>query len=440
MKRSIVLSAIIAVIFAIFGTSQYTRVSKESAVREKLLAEASELGISAEAKDADASRAGRRDRPDREASARTSAKDLIAFAKEMEEFQKNPPGQEQQEKIQKRVLDFMENLASLDAAQIKILIAAIRADSTLGDEMRKGLIGFSVMTLSGSNPRAAIALFTEGSDLLPDGPMNSGILKGALGKWAREDPEGALEWVRTNSKKFPDLITEDTKRGLIAGAAVNDPKIALGLISELGLATENSLGSTLSSIVSAATTSQQRSATLAAIRSYTEDSLKSPDLQNTAIDRSLSQFGSLAAQEGFTAATAWVEDNKLSENELNAFTSGLDYANRKDNGKWVEWIGEKLPPEQAGERIGNIVRQWTRDDYQAAGEWLNTAPAGTTKNTAIRSYAETVAPYEPETAAQWVETLPQGKDRDSAIRKVHNAWMSKDKEAAAAFAEKHGIK
>jgi hypothetical protein len=85
------------------------------------------------------------------------------------------------------------------------------------------------------------------------------------------------------------------------------------------------------------------------------------------------------------------------------------------------------------------MRNWTRNDYQSAGQWLTTAPDGLVKNAAIRSYAETVSPYDPETAAQWALTLPPGNERERTLRRIHQNWPADDSAAKEAFARKHGI-
>jgi hypothetical protein len=86
--------------------------------------------------------------------------------------------------------------------------------------------------------------------------------------------------------------------------------------------------------------------------------------------------------------------------------------------------------------IRGLIRRWTTHDYQAAGKWLGITPEGPTKNTAIASYAETVASYEPETAAQWALTLPPGTDRERTLKTIHRNWPKDDPEGAAAFAKK----
>ena len=65
---------------------------------------------------------------------------------------------------------------------------------------------------------------------------------------------------------------------------------------------------------------------------------------------------------------------------------------------------------------------------------------GLIKNAAINTYIIAVAPYEPDPAGQWALTLPAGPSRDGNLRIVYRDWLKKDPVAAAAFAEKHGIK
>ena len=171
--------------------------------------------------------------------------------------------------------------------------------------------------------------------------------------------------------------------------------------------------------MNAAKTPDDRTATLAALREHlatlTDEKAKMK-LSNTA----MSNFASSVAREGFDAGIQWVAEANFTPAELENFADGLQGSVKSgDNGRWIEWIGEKLPPDKAAENIGNLVNNWTRNDYQAAGKWLGTAAEGPAKNAAVRSYAETVSEYEPETAAQWAMTLPPGKDRDETLKHIY---------------------
>jgi hypothetical protein len=86
-----------------------------------------------------------------------------------------------------------------------------------------------------------------------------------------------------------------------------------------------------------------------------------------------------------------------------------------------------------------LIQRWTTEDYQAAGKWLATTPESPAKNTAVSSYAQTIANYEPQTAAQWALTLPPGENRDNTLKRIYSYWPKDDPGGAAAFAKKHSI-
>lgn len=439
MKISIAASIVILLVAALFGVPNQQRLVMVRASHAKLVAEAATLGIFLDSSNAaDPVRITKRGRADREADARLAAAEFIAFAKEMEAIEKKggPPD----EAMQKRTMEMMDRMMSLDSAQLKILIAELRANKELKDETREGLISFAIMTLSNDHPQAALALLTESADLFKENGMGKHVVSSSLTKWANDDPLAALEWVRKNSGKFPDLITDDAKRGLISGAAVSDPKLAFKLIGELGI---KETSSPVSEIIDAAKTAEDRTAVLGALREHLA-TIANEDTRQSAANNAVAALARSVVKEGFESGTKWIAAANLSPAELESFASALSYSDKKgETGQWIEWIGKNLPSEKSDDPIRNIVRNWTRDDFQAAGEWLTRAPEGPTKNTSVRSYAETVSKYEPETAGQWAMTLPPGKDRDQTLKRIYHNWPKGDdaaKQAAAAFAKEHGIK
>ncbi|WAC20575.1 hypothetical protein OVA24_04180 [Luteolibacter sp. SL250] len=442
MKRTLAITAGLALAIGLAGWRNQGRISTIQAERKALHAEAEKLGITTGADTAGTEAAAEhRRRPDREAAAKATAAEVIAFAKEMEAMQKqggNPNAD--MEGFQERILGLMDRMTSLDSAQLKALIAEFRNAPGLSDEIRQGLIGFSVMTLSKEHPRTALELFTESSDLFPDNRMSKHMVSGALGEWAKKDPDAALEWMRTNKEKHSDLITGQAKQHLISGIAQTDPQRAFQLLAELSDGSSPETYSPMHAIMQAARTPAQRTATLEAFREYAAG-LPAGDGRTHATQQALSQLASQMAGEGFESSTAWVASAKLSPEEMEAFSDGITYNSKpEDKAKWIGWVSETLPPEKSASQVKQIVNQWTRDDYKAAGEWLVAEPDGPSKNTAIQAYAETVAPYEPDTAAQWALTLPAGKERDATLKRIHREMKGKDEAAAAAFAQKHGIK
>ena len=154
----------------------------------------------------------------------------------------------------------------------------------------------------------------------------------------------------------------------------------------------------------------------------------------------VSSLARSAVEDGYASATAWFDSARLTDAESAAFIKSLSpWQIKADTGHWISWMAGKLPADQLAPKVEEFVSHWAREDYQAAGQWLNSSEPGPAKEAAVKSYANTVAPYEPESAAQWALTLPPGKDRDSLLTNVHSHWQKVDPEAAATFARKHGI-
>jgi len=150
------------------------------------------------------------------------------------------------------------------------------------------------------------------------------------------------------------------------------------------------------------------------------------------------------AQKDLSRAT----DIKLSPSEIASFAQALSgtlgYMQLDvSRGRWIEWAGANVPSDKRNLLVHNLMYDWTIDDFQAVGEWLNTVVDGPIKHSAIRTYAATLAPYQPEAAAEWAVTLPPNAGRQSILKQIHSKWPQTDpaaKAAAAAFAIKHGIK
>lgn len=102
-------------------------------------------------------------------------------------------------------------------------------------------------------------------------------------------------------------------------------------------------------------------------------------------------------------------------------------------------MAANLPADQANMRISNMVRFWTEQHHRAATAWLDGLPDSPLKNQSVVVFAETVAPYEPETAVKWAVTLPPGEHRDASLRRIHQIWSKQDPTASAASAKAHGI-
>ncbi len=435
LKFSVGISILILGLGLMIGLVHQKRLTTLQAERLELVAQAGKLGISPilTGSTGDA-RITKRQREGREVQAHSLAMDLAAFAKEMELHDKDGSGGD--EAIQKRGMEIMARLMELDASQIKVVISGLRDDKSLSEDTRINMIGLTITMLGEDHPSAALALFTDFSDLLAGSPMGKHVVSSSLSHWANQDPLAALEWVRKNSAEHPDLADDETKQSIITGAARNDPKLAFKLITEMQL---DDKSAAVQALVEAGKTPVQRTAILDALREHLATIPDESDREDL-LKESLESMGRNLAEESFNSTQSWISQSKLSPEESAQFAGGLSYFNTKqDTGKWIDWMATTLPKEQLRDNVDNLIGQWTQQDYQAAGKWLAAAPDGPAKNASISTYAGTVAEYEPRTAVQWALTLPDGEERQATFETIYQNWPKNDAAAAAAFAKEHGI-
>jgi len=440
MKASLLLTAVILLAGGLFINRSHHELAVLKTEREDLATEARDLGISVsdnpgEARDSAKLRGSSRIRSEHPDRANQTAASLIAFAREMEEKQKSGGGGRPDSEMQKQILEIIEQVTALTPAELRVVIDQLRADGSISDDLRQGLLGFTIMTMAERNPQAALNLFTQLGKDASENNMHGHVVSSALSTWAKDDPLAALEWVRKNGKDHPEIVTDDAKRGIIRGAAQQDPALAFQLIDELGF--ENPERAT-HEILQAARTPEAKLAAIDLLRKRLEGQAD-PELRDNMLN---SAFSGLAntRNETFESTTTWLADASLNEKELAAFAKGLHYHQTKnDTGKWIGWLAESLPADKLSGSVENMVSNWTRQDFHAAGTWLASAPDDAAKAPAVKAYAETVAEYEPETAAQWALTLPPGETRQQTLRSIYQRWPQDDAAAKEAFALKHGL-
>jgi hypothetical protein len=442
MKISIALSLLVLAIAGTLGTRVHRQLAAAREDRRRLIAEAAPLGISIDpTKPSQQAVVTRHSREDREANARKTASDLIAFVREMEALETK--GAAPDEAGRERMLEIMDRLRALDPARLNVLIAAVRENPELSEKGRQQLVGFSIMTLATTHPESALTLYAEFADCFKDPDHDGSIdrtIRSVLARLAKDDPLAALEWMKQNGAKFPDLVTDESKTSILAGAAARDPALALKLIGELGLKDANAA---VKAIAGNARTPEELSALLPTLREYLATIPDELARMQVRVE-TLATFGKTLAGQNFETVRQWLGSAKLDAVELESIACGLSYSiNSEDGGKWIEWLGTSLLPEKSGQFARIYAFRWTQNDYKAANQWLLNAPDGPLKQAAIRGFAESVSHQEPESAAAWAVTLPAGKERDETLKQIYVNWPKgndADKAAAEAFAREHGLK
>ena len=436
MNKSVVLTITILVIGAIPALFQAKRRHSLKEANRALVSEAEELGIATGFEESDGrSRYSKRPRSGQRKKASLTAADVISYALKMERLDHS--GEEVGDDDERRGLEILKQLQRMDPDGLKMFIEEIRSDSDLTPQSRGNIVAHAIMMLSENHPQAAVALFAESGDLVSSSMMGDHVLSSAVSRWAEQDPVAALEWIKANSKKYPEAAGDWAKEGVLSGTALRDPKLAFQLFDEIGFEhPENALDSILSS---GEGDPEHRNLVLGALREHLQgmpDAEEREDLRSAAFEI----FARNAEEEGYESLTKWMGESNFSEEEKAMFAGGLSYfATKQETGQWMDWLAQNVTGEEMKEPVAELISEWTQQDYVAAGTWLSGAADGPAKTAAVESYAEVVAEYDPQVAGQWAMTLPPGPGRNATLRAVHENWPESDPQGAAAFASEHGL-
>lgn len=299
MKTSITLSAIILAVCTALGWYNHQEFAAVRETRARLVAEAAPLGIFVDSLHGDhpirLTKRGKRS--DKNAEARLVARDLLRASKEMGNENKSPS-----QATESLFTDAADRMISLDPGQLEMIIAEIEASTEVGGARHDWLVEFSIKMLANLYPRDALALLTKPSELIKDGSIDV-IISSSLKSWAKEDSMAALDWLRKNGDQFSAQIHDDTKLALIEGTATGDPKTVFKLIGELAAKSDEAIPR----IISAAKTNEERTAILAALRSYL-DIMRSSDVGNEMGDSELRKIYDNWPEADMAGSEAFAKD------------------------------------------------------------------------------------------------------------------------------------
>lgn len=428
MKFSIATSLLILALGGAMGFMQRSRLTDLRQDQSELATKAGTLGIVVPTTDDTSSTKRQREESSKES--RMIISQLVAGMKEMQEREKS--GEEMSEAEVARLL---KQLVDLDPTQLKQVIIGIREEPGITDEMRENLLSVMMMLLAEQHPASALSLISESKNLLVDENTQKQIMLASLARWAKQDPQAALSWMRGHAGAYPEFSDDETKQSIISGAAESNPQLALKLMAEMKL---DEPAAAISTLVETGTTPEKRAAILTALREYATtiaDETERADL----IETSLEDMARNLTNEKLDSVKTWLAAENLTPAETAQFAGGLSYFNTKEEtGQWIGWMADSLPPEEISENVDNLVGQWTQQDYLAAGKWLSTAAESPAKTAAVKTYAATVAEYEPQTAVQWALTLP-ADERQETFQAIYENWPKRDAAAAEAFAKAHDL-
>ncbi|MDB6135836.1 MAG: hypothetical protein JWM59_4079 [Verrucomicrobiales bacterium] len=455
MKISLFLTVLILLATAVYYQSDQKDVVKireeVSGLRGALLAEGFDPDAAARGegvvavvrlKDKEAAAAAGAERAKHETEVKVFAQELILFAIEMNESQKNriAPDPEQQ----KRIMKIMSRFLELSESDLRLVISEVKGSTALVEKAKREMLGMSIMMLGQSNPAAGLQLFSESREFLGEGGGMAKQTAGmCLATWAEKDPSAAMAWM--DKKENADLITDDTRRMALAGLARSNPALALQRLQSHPGDKENADSATASMIGSAAKP-EDRVSLLAAAKAALDDPSLAKDSKEKQralqIQQSiLAGIGQSLGNGSFEESVAWMDHSGLSPDdryEVTKRVAGSLWG--KDPAPWLGWIGKEVTePQKLKELTAQIVPSWTQSDFNSVGEWINSQEEGALRTEVTRSLASTLQEKEPEAAARWALTLPDSEERITLLQNIKEKWKTKDEAAAAAFAEENGL-
>lgn len=303
----------------------------------------------------------------------------------------------------------LDRCGRLSPQQMEVFLASVRAFPDLSDQERTNMVEMTFLAFSETQPAHTLNLASLDPYASKLNIFN-GITTNAIAAWAKDDLPGAVEWAKAN----PDKLYDGIRLHLIRQTAEQDLAHGLRLVTEFDLKDPSVAFTGLLAMA----TPEDSSTILTSLRHYLAQ-LPDETSRESANEKLFSNVADSFTGQAHEINRKWLDSTQLTLPELEIFSTKVaETKSIKDPSQWIAWIGSKLGPEKSAVPIQTMVKNWTQNDYQAAGKWLTATPDGPTKNAAIRAYAETVAKADPEVAKQWALTLPPGPEREETLQRI----------------------
>ena len=104
----------------------------------------------------------------------------------------------------------------------------------------------------------------------------------------------------------------------------------------------------------------------------------------------------------------------------------------------IEWLKKEASPARRGEFLGNSVMRWAHNDYQAAGEWLQSQEPSSDTDQAILAYASTVVQIDPAAAMTWADEIQDSQVQKNVRKRSLRNWSVTDPDAARNWVVEQG--
>ncbi len=276
--------------------------------------------------------------------------------------------------------------------------------------------------LSQTDPAQAATLL----DHLPAGMQDQGIAQIA-NNWAMQDLKGAMGWVQGLPEGAnPNAAIKQLEVSLINTLTNADPAQAAAYVQTIQ---GNPLYGRLVEQVAANWVGSDPQAAMTWAQSLPMD-----QGGYNAVLQVITQYTNKDPQAAWNLATGLPEGQLRDQTMNNVF------------GKWVARdpaqaanLLPNLPDALQTAATAQLTQTWLRQNPQAAEQWVNTLPAGVSRDQAVAQIISIEGANDLPTAYTWAATIGNDNTRFSQIRQVMQQWAQKDPNAAAAAAQNANV-
>lgn len=296
--------------------------------------------------------------------------------------------------------------------------------------IRENVSGFESMRYMGTlaykwgqvDPHTAMKELAKGDDR--GGRMTQNVV---LTGWAATDPKAAMEWLNAYEGEGKEWLG----MSIVNGLAKSDPEGALKYVSGLENKEERARGAeTIAREMIRLGGSEKAVAWL--------NSLTDPDMKSGA-------FRTVAEQimRGDPAKAAeWIKAYAGEEYARDAVRTISETMARKDPQEALKFASSLTGKAQSS-AIGQAVNEWVRQNEGAgmadAAKYVESLPAGESRDAGARAIAREAVREDPQAAIAWANSIKDQEERTDTLIDVARRYMREDRAAAEAWLAQSGL-
>ncbi len=282
-----------------------------------------------------------------------------------------------------------------------------------------------VNLMASTNPKAA-ADYVRGLQGLPD-YIEGSLLENVATNWADADPKAATAWAQS-------LPPSDASREAMSITLTNwariDPKGAVDFLNTLPPATQGR-DQMVRKVVDQWGQDDPQAALAWA------GGLEDDHARNIALAGAICQWGSVETVKAAGYVQA-MPDSTAKETSVRFIA---DTWARDDPSAAAQWVANLPSPQRDNysDVYGQLGGIWAQNNPVEASNWLERLPAGSNRDAAVFSFADTIASSDPGTAYAWAESIGDADSHQQAVFSALQKWMQTDPASATGAVQKSSL-